>query len=292
MSGQALWAMAGLLVVFAAVECGAADRLTKQGRFLGRKETWDYAPAMRKVASKFRGTQGVVLHLGDSITYASPYTAWARAGKGKTKEDEGVLRWSHCGEEDDKDGWSLAHHDLPQGRSYTAAGGIRADQYLAGGFKGMPSLDEIIKKYNPQVAMVMLGTNDAWQGRPVGDYAGDMEGVVSRLLANGTVVILSTIPPLVDDLKLCEQYNAALWKLAGRHKLPVIDYYGEITARRPGTTWDGTLLVKSDGHPSSDREGVTSASEPTPGNLRESGYLLRGWLSVRKLAEVKQRVLH
>jgi lysophospholipase L1-like esterase len=290
MSGQALWVMAGLLVVFAAAECGRADGRTEQARFLGRKESWDYAPAMRKVVGKFRGTQGVVLHLGDSITYASPYTAWARAGKGKTKEDEAVLRWSHCGEENDKDGWYLAHHDLPQGRSYTAAGGMRADQYLAGGFKGMPSLDEIISKHNPQAAIVMLGTNDAWQGRPVGDYAEDMERIVSRLLANGTVVILSTIPPLVDNLKLCEQYNAALWKLSERHKLPVIDYYGEIVARRAGMTWNGTLLEKNDGHPSADRPGATSASEPTPENLRESGYLLRGWLSVRKLAEVKKRV--
>ena len=85
----------------------------------------------------FHGTPGVVLHLGDSITYASPYTAWARAGEGKTKADAAVLRWSHCGEENDRDGWYLAHVDLPEGRSYTAASGIRADQYLAGGFVGL-----------------------------------------------------------------------------------------------------------------------------------------------------------
>jgi len=125
----------------------------------------------------------------------------------------------------------------------------------------------------------------------VGEYAADMEKIVSRLLANGTVVILSTIPPLIDNLKLSEQYNAALWKLAERNRVPVIDYYGEITARRPGLTWDGTLMGKGDGHPSGDRAGVTAASEPTAANLRESGYLLRGWLSVRKLAEVKRRVL-
>ena len=32
-------------------------------------------------------------------------------------------------------------------------------------------------------------------------------------------------------------------------------------------------------------------SAPTEQNLSNSGYLLRGWLSVRKLAEVKERVL-
>jgi hypothetical protein len=36
---------------------------------------------------------------------------------------------------------------------------------------------------------------------------------------------------------------------------------------------------------------VTPESEPTPENLRESGYLLRGWLSVKKLAEVKARAI-
>jgi lysophospholipase L1-like esterase len=260
-------------------------------QFLGRNEAWNYAPAMQKIAAKFRGTQGVVLHLGDSITFADPYTAWARNGRGKTPEDEAVLRWSHCGEENDGDGWRLAHVETGQGGSYTAAGGVRADQYLAGGFKGLLSLDGIIAKYNPQVATLMLGTNDAWQARPVADYRRDMDAIVTKLLDNGTVVILSTIPPLIDNLKLAEQYNDALWRIAEQHGVPVIDFYGEILARRRGMSWDGTLMEKGDGHPSGEKNGVTAESAPTPANLRESGYLLRGWLSVKKLEEVKSRVL-
>jgi len=46
----------------------------------------DYAQAMRKVAARFTGKEGVVLHIGDSITYANPYSAWARGGKGKTPQ--------------------------------------------------------------------------------------------------------------------------------------------------------------------------------------------------------------
>ena len=41
-------------------------------------QDWDYAAAMRAVAAKGTGRPGVVLHFGDSITYASPYSAWAR----------------------------------------------------------------------------------------------------------------------------------------------------------------------------------------------------------------------
>jgi hypothetical protein len=33
-------------------------------------ETWDYAPAMKKVAAKFKGAEGV----GGSMTIANPYT--------------------------------------------------------------------------------------------------------------------------------------------------------------------------------------------------------------------------
>ena len=286
-----LLAVAVALVTFTTTDGCKADQSPNQGTLLGKKETWDYVPQMREVAKRLKGTEGVVLHLGDSITYASPYTAWARAGEGKTPEDEAVLKWSHCGEENDKDGWYLAHFDLPEGGSYTAAGGIRADQYIAGGFKGMLSLDGIARRYNPQIAILMLGTNDAWASRPPDKYIADMETIVKRLLDNGTIVILSTIPPLIDNLEVQARYNEELWKLAERHKLPVIDFYGEILARRPEMSWDGTLLGKGDGHPSAEMNGVTPASAPTPENLKESGYLLRGWLSVKKLAEVKRRVL-
>jgi hypothetical protein len=186
------------------------------------RESWDYAPAMREVAKEFTGTEGVVLHLGDSITFAAPYTAWARQGEGKAPEDEAVLRWSHCGEENDLDGWYLAHHDLGEYWSYTAAGGVRADQFLAGGYGGLPSLVEMIERYNPQVAIVMLGTNDAWQGRAVEEYMRDMTDIIGLLLDNGTVPILSTIPPMVPAPELAERYNEELWKLAERYELPVV----------------------------------------------------------------------
>ena len=261
------------------------------GRLLGRTEVWDYAPAMREVATRFTGREGVVLHLGDSITYASPYTAWARNGAGKTPEEEAILRWSHCGEQNDLDGWHLASHDVAFCRSFTAACGVASEEYIAGGKNGLPPFEEIVQTYNPQIVVLMLGTNDAWQERTVEDFAGAMETIVARLLANGTIVVLSTIPPMILNPELAQQCNEELWRLAERHRLPVIDYYGEIVARRPGMSWDGTLMERGDPHPTASRAGVTPESHPTPENLCESGYLLRGWLTVRKLVEVKARVL-
>ena len=44
-------------------------------------------------------------------------------------------------------------------------------------------------------------------------------------------------------------------------------------------------------HLAASEAGGSPAAEPTPNNLRKSGCLLRGWLTVRKFAEVKSRVL-
>jgi len=160
-------AISGILLL-ALLQTAGCEPEEGPASFLGKRETWDYGPAMKEVAQKFSGVEGVVLHLGDSITYASPYTAWARGGEGKTPEDEAVLRWSHCGEQNDLDGYHLASYDVVYNdRSYTAASGVRADQYMKGGHRGLPPLEEIVTKYNPQIAIVMLGSNDVHAKRSV-----------------------------------------------------------------------------------------------------------------------------
>jgi hypothetical protein len=253
-------------------------------------QPWDYAPAMKAVARRGDGRPGVVLHVGDSITHANPYGQWARSGAGRTADDRAALSWMHAGADDDTDGWWLARVDHPDGgRSYTARGGIRADEMLAGGKGGMPSLGALIERYRPQVVVLMLGTNDASAGRDVAAFRADMEKAVDQMLARGVVVILSTIPPHPGSPALARSCNEALRSLARARSLPLIDYEREILKRRPDD-WDGTLLGKGDVHPTADRAGVTPTSTPSAENLPESGYLLRGWLSVRKIAEVRRAV--
>lgn len=253
-------------------------------------EDWDYAPAMKMVAKKFTGTEGVVVHFGDSITHANPYSQWARSGKGKTKEDEEICKWMHTGKQNDLDGWYLCSVDKPGGRSETAAGGMRIDQFLKGGHNGLPSLAQLLKKYNPQIAVLMLGTNDASAGIKLADYERDMEKGVDLILANGTICILSTIPPHPGRIELAKSYNVALRQIAKAKKIPLIDYEKEILKRQPDN-WNGTLLGKNDVHPTAGKGDIKSSSEPTEENLKNSGYLLRGWLSVQKIAEVKKKVL-
>ena len=253
-------------------------------------QAWDYAAAMKKVAADFRGRPGVVLHVGDSITYANPYSQWALSGEGKAEEDKAALQWMHAGAGDDSDGWHLARFDHPDGgRSYTACGGIRIDEMLAGGKNKMPPLKDLLATYKPQAVVLMLGTNDASAGRAVADYRADMEKAVDLILGRGAVCVLSTIPPHPGKPDVAKSYNDELRKLAKDRGLPLIDFEQEILTRRKDD-WNGTLLGKNDVHPTAEQGGATAHSAPTAENLRNSGYLLRGWLSVEKIAEVKKTV--
>jgi hypothetical protein len=254
------------------------------------REPYDYAPAMMPVTQRFKGRVGVVIHIGDSITYASPYSAWARYGEGKTDADKAALAWMHAGADNDRDGWWLCRVDLPGGRSHTACSGIRLDQMLAGGKSGMPPLADLLDKYQPQLAVVMLGTNDASAGRPVESFRRDLNTAIELFLARGIVPLLSTIPPHIQRRELAREYSSAIRDTAREKLLPLIDFEREILSRR-ADDWDGTLLNRGDVHPTAENGGVTAASAPTPENLRNCGYLLRGWLSVRKIAEVKRSVL-
>jgi lysophospholipase L1-like esterase len=254
-------------------------------------QAWDYAKSMKKVAERFKGRPGVVLHIGDSITYSNPYGQWARGGKGRTDADKAILTWMHAGVDNDTDGWWLARFDHKEGgRSWTACSGIRADEMLAGGTRKMPPLTGLLDEYKPQMVVLMLGTNDASANRPVAAYKADMAKAVDAMLERGVICILSTIPPHPGKPELAKQYNEALRQLAQARGLPLIDYEQEILKRRPND-WNGTLLGKNDVHPTVGAGDVTPTSEPTAENLRTSGYLLRGWLAVQKIAEVKKIVL-
>ena len=244
------------------------------------------AAAMRRVAARFTGTPGVFLHLGDSLTFAGQNTAWARRGRDHDAAVAAFLEWSHCGARDATDGWHLASADVTPGRSHTAASGARADEYLSGGKHGLPGLAELIRAYNPQMALCMLGSNDLLADRPVDRYIRDVERAVDLLMANGTIPILSTLPPCRNRAEQVIRYNAALRALAASKHLPLIDLYAEMNARA-GAEMELRYLGADGIHLSTEpAEGPASAE-----NLGRCGYLLRCYLAVLKGMEVKARIL-
>ena len=264
----------------------AAPAFAQDAVLKGMKEPYDWAPAMRELTRDFKGKPGMVLRLGDSITYANPGSAYLRYGKGRTAEQLGVCRWMHAGENDKSSGIWLSIADQPGGRSFTAASGVTTAQYLQGGKGGLPKLDDILKEHQPQIACVLLGTNDIGANMADADYAKNMETIVGKLLAAKTIPVLITVPPIQRNPKAAVAYNDRLREIGARHKLPVVDYHGEILARRP-KDWLGTLISKDGVHPTA---GETSGPA-TEANLANSGYLLLGWATLNKLAEIKKQVI-
>ncbi|HYF01333.1 MAG TPA: GDSL-type esterase/lipase family protein [Planctomycetota bacterium] len=271
---------------------------------------------------------GMVLQIGDSITYSNPYGQWPRNGAGKTAEDNAVTVW--CGanttfpaglDATSTNGFYLCAVDVPSSnRSMTAASGITAAEYLSGAGNGatpMPSTTDTAtargyvtsSSYggnlhittvaaafaNARFAVVMLGTNDAGANRPAADVANDLGAIIDVLEGRNIVVILSTIPPRAD--RDVTQINAQIRSLAQTRGLPLIDYYAEILARRSGTSWQGTLIGADGVHPTSVNSaadayaGGDATAHRTGTNATNDGYLLRGWLTMQKLKEVKAYVV-
>jgi hypothetical protein len=259
-----------------------------QGPVQPLAEAWDYAPAMKKVAAKFNGVEGVVLHVGGSMTIANPYTDWSRNGKGKTPADEAILTWMHAGTKDKKDGWWLCRMEVVPYRAYTSESGLESPMFFAGGKRGLPTLEKILADYKPRMVTIEVGIYDVENKRPLAEYEKNMGKALDQIIAAGAIPILNTIPPFKADLARTRTYNEALRSLAKARGIPVLDLEREILERRPDD-WYNTLMKRI--HLTAREAGGNTAAEPTPANLRTSGYLLRGYLTVQKIAEVKSRVL-
>jgi lysophospholipase L1-like esterase len=270
-----------LSIAFILTLCASAH--AEQYALQASKESYDYAPAMKEVAKKFKGTQGVIVLMGDSITYANQNTAWALAGAGQSAEVKAFLKWSHAGERNDLDGYHNARVDMPGNRSNTAASGVTTGGYLNGGHGGLPALSEILKKFNPQMVVYMLGTNDVKQGQQPAAIIPNVEKSLDAILANGTIPILSTIPPMTGKNPQVEAYNAELKKLAEKKKIPLLDLFGEMKAVNADLDkWlsDGVHLTFAN-----------AGGAPTAENFKNAGYLLRCYCNIMKMMEVKARVI-
>jgi hypothetical protein len=251
-------------------------------------EKWDYVTSMKKVAARFKGDKGMVIHVGASDTIANPYTTWARQGKGKTPEDQAVLKWMRTNANDKTDGWWLCRHELVSHSAYTAESGMQSSWFFKGSEHGLPTLVKMLEDYKPRMVVIEVGIYEIEEKKPVEDYRKNMGKALDMILETGAIPIPTTAPPVRAQPEFTKLYNEALREMAKERGLPLIDMEQEIVLRRPDD-WYGTLMSRM--HLTATRNGVNPSSEPTPANLRESGFLLRGWLTVRKLGEVKRRVL-
>ncbi len=299
------------------------------------RETWSWVnecQARSAIYKKNHGgnSTGIVCHFGDSITYASPYSSWARNGEGQTPEDVAVLKWMHVGGHqgptdpgptitnkmpDDcaavkaawgQDGWWLAYVDMSYNGSYTARSGINTEQFLDGGHD-LPPVNDMMNCYDPEIAVVMLGTNDGGQKISASNTQNYLDTIVTQMLypggntsgsQRGCIPILTTLSPSANfDVT---PYNAAIVSVATKYNLPLIDFYSEVQLRQPGTptsgAWLGTLInpLPDGTHPTASGGNFTASSNPYTDNyaaLAQVGYLLRCFITVKKIEDVKSKCI-
>jgi len=241
-----------------------------------------WAEPMTKVHAKFSGQKGTFAHFGDSITVTMAFWTpllYSRKNASEQMEQAYQLVEGYLKKECWRD-WKGPKFGS-QGRMTIRWAHENIDDWLA--------------RLNPEVALIMFGTNDL---NSVGleEYEEKTRQVVQKCLDNGTVVILSTIPPRHRRAEKAAEYAEAVRKIARRMDVPLIDFHSEVLKRRPDD-WDGamdkfaqykgydvpTLLARDGVHPSNPQRYRGDYSEEA---LKCSGYALRSYLALMKYAEV------
>jgi arylsulfatase A len=241
---------------------------------------------MRKVHARFTGTKGTFALFGDSITVSLAF--WAPLqGTRRNMSREALDALKLVNGHMRRECW-----DRWRGPAHGNEGGMTirwADD----------NVEKWLKKLNPETALIMFGTNDLG-GVPLDEYEKKLRRVVRKCLDNGTVVILSTIPPRSGALEKSRKYAEAARRVARELKVPLCDYFAECLRRRPDD-WDGasakfkdysgyevpTLISRDGVHPSNPKkyQGDSSAE-----GLRSNGFVLRNYVTLLSYAEVIRRV--
>ncbi|MFA0740299.1 MAG: hypothetical protein DFNUSKGM_000402, partial [Candidatus Fervidibacter sacchari] len=256
------------------------------GNGIGANDEPEWVEAMRKVHRKFLGQKGTFAQFGDSITVTMSFWApllYAR----KNAPTEMKRAFQIVNAYMRPECWRWKGHEFGNEGCKTVKWALER-------------VDEWLKRLNPEVVIVMFGTNDLTH-ISVDEYRSQLKSLVQKCLGNGTIVILSTIPPRSGFVEKSAAFAEAARQVATELKVPLVDYHAEILKRRPDD-WDGSsekfkgyegydvpTLISRDGvHPSHPAKYRDDYSEEA---LRCNGYSLRNYLVLLKYAEVIEKVL-
>ena len=220
--------------------------------------------AMRKTHAGFQGQRGYVAQLGDSITYSMAFwtpISWDEPQRFLTHDDglpkrPSELRW--------RDYVKGARDKGPEHANYS---GWRVGQVLK-------AIDNVIERDKPEVAIIMVGTNDISGGQVPEGYRDDLERVVRKCLTAHCVPILNTIPPRHGYDDAVAETNEIIRNVAMKLQVPLADFHAECLRRRPGSTWRGAIISPDGVHPSGGKSNDYSEE-----NLDICGYAVRNWVN-------------
>jgi GDSL-like lipase/acylhydrolase family protein len=251
------------------------------------QEAKAWVERMKQVHAQFKGSKGTFATYGDSNTVSMAFWSPLRHNrKNISAEGEAAFKLvNHYMKPECWDKW--------RGPGFGNEGGMTilwADK----------NVKEWLQKHNPETALIMFGTNDL-TSVPPDTYGQKLRDVVKACLDNGTVVILSTIPPRSGMLKKSRQLADIARQVAKEMKVPLCDYFAQCLKRRPDD-WDGaapkfkdfkgydvpTLIARDGVHPSYPKKYQGDFSEEA---LKCNGYNLRSYVSMLAYAEVIRNVL-
>ena len=244
---------------------------------------------MRAAHARFRGISGTCAHFGDSLTVSQAY--WAPLSH---------VRIHASPELEQAYDTAAARLVIECWRDWK---GTRfGSQSGAGIAWAHENIGDWLKRLNPETAIILFGTNDV-QLPDLQSYEDDLKYVLQRCLDNGTVPLLTTIPPRRDAQEQVEKLVAIQRELSRELHVPLIDLHAEILQRRPDD-WDlGPLpadaapdadphdvetLIAADGihlsYPSRFRGNFSEES------LNSNGYALRSAITLLAYADVVNQV--
>ena len=174
------------------------------------KDRPGYADYVRKIhqAGKGKVNKGVVLCFGDSLTGATMYRVGIEASLGRYRvEAEGRAGW-------------------------------RTDACRK-------VIDGDLKKYNPAVCLILLGTNNGKGAKELPPAMDDLLFMAKACEANGTIPIIGTVPPRGfgdPESKPEAGYNVELIKMCRENKLPIAYIFEALQA-----AGDRKKLIAGDG---------------------------------------------
>lgn len=257
-------------------------------RLAAAEPTFDWVEPMKRVHARFKGTPGTLALFGDSISVSLAF--WA------------PLQWDPKGLD------PAGARALQRVKNYMRPECWRQWRGPAYGNEGRMTIrwahanvDRWLQTLNPEVAVILFGSNDVGE-LDAAEYQAKLRSVVRRCLTNGTIVILTTMPPRRGYLDKARQFAQIVRDLARAEQVPLVDYFEAILQRRPDD-WDGSLpqfkdtpgdeyqvptLIARDGvHPSNPRR----FADYSEASLRCNGYALRNYLTLLAYAAVIEHVL-
>ena len=96
-----------------------------------------------------------------------------------------------------------------------------------------------LNNYNPEVLMLMEGTNDLTDGSALPKALDSLEAMIDLARSRGVMVFLATVPPIApggtynSQVPLVAPFNAEIRNIAARKGVPLVDVYSALNVDIP-----------------------------------------------------------